>query len=68
MAASSIPPALPPSVEEAYRRKCIHLSLEAPEPYARGVVCVFDFVCALLELDAFAPVRFLDRGRERGGD
>lgn len=46
----------------------LDLALYPGEAQAGGIVCVFDLVCAVLELNAFAAVCLFDRGRQRRRD
>jgi hypothetical protein len=40
------------------------LAFYARKAKTSGIVSLFDLVCAILELDAFSSIGFLNRGRE----
>jgi hypothetical protein len=50
--------------EGSLQAEFLDASFHAREADAGGVVCFFDFVHALLELDAFSAVGFFDRRGE----
>lgn len=53
--------------EGALETCLLDLALETVDTQLIGLVFILDLFGALLELDALAPIGFLDGGRERGG-
>jgi hypothetical protein len=49
--------------ESAFYPQFLDLALDTGEAKAGGVVGVFDLICAVLKLDAFSSISFLNGGR-----
>lgn len=52
--------------EGPFYPQLVDLTFDARQAEAGGVVGIFHLVGAVLELDALAAIRLLDRGRQRG--